>query len=59
MKRFVVRLLVKKIVEGMVYAENEKKAREIAKNVAKDFWDEETVNEKILDVVELKDEWFE
>jgi len=53
MKRFFVRLLVEKIVEGTVYAENEKEARETAKSV-KDFWDEETLTEKVLNVIELE-----
>jgi len=54
MRKFLVRLLVERIAEGIIYAENEEEARKQAKSWS-NIWDEETESEKILDVIELKE----
>ena len=54
MRKFLVRLLVERIAEGIIYAENEEEARKQAKSW-NNIWDEETESEKILAVIELKE----
>jgi len=50
MPKFFVRLAVERIVDGVVYAENEKEARKMALSWS-NICDEETVSEDIIDVI--------